>query len=133
MLTVLHIDDDPGFRLLLREIATEQGEAGGLQWLEASGVQEALAHHAAARPDLIFLDNRLGLEDGVQLLPRVVEAFCCPVWLLSGVLTDRLEEQARRGGAAGIATKDELLEAPTRLASLLRGAATTASGSASRS
>ena len=124
MLTVLHIDDDPEIRFLLRELVAEQPNAADFRWLEASQVEEALALYGAAQPDLILLDNRMGYEEGVAALPRLRSVFPCPVWMLSSVFNDRVAEQARAAGAAGVATKDEVLGAPGRLASfLLRAAA----------
>jgi DNA-binding NarL/FixJ family response regulator len=129
MLTVLHIDDDPEVRFLLRELVAEQPNAADFRWLEASQVEEALALHGDAQPDLILLDNRLGYEEGVAVLPRLRSAFPCPVWMLSSAFSDRLTEQAQAAGAAGVATKDEVLGAPSRLASfLLRAAAVSAHG-----
>jgi CheY-like chemotaxis protein len=129
MLTVLHIDDDPEIRFLLRELVAEQPNAADFRWLEASQVEEALALHGAAQPDLILLDNRMGYEEGVAALPRLRSAFSCPVWMLSSAFNDRLSEQARAAGAAGVATKDEVLGKPGRLASFLfRAAAVSARG-----
>jgi DNA-binding NarL/FixJ family response regulator len=125
VLTVLHIDDDPEIRFLLRELVAEQPNAADFCWLEASQVEEALALHGAAQPDLILLDNRMGYEEGVAALPRLRSVFACPVWMLSSVFNDRVAERARAAGAAGVATKDEVLGEPSRLASfLLRAAAT---------
>ena len=123
MLTVLHIDDDPEVRFLLRELVAEQPNAADFRWLEASQVEEALALHGAAQPDLILLDNRLGYEEGVAVLPSLRSVFPCPVWMLSSVFNDRLIEQARAAGAAGVATKDEVLGEPSQLASFLFRAA----------
>ena len=133
MLTVLHIDDDLEVRFLLRELVAEQPNAPDFRWLEASHVEEALTLHGAAQPDLILLDNRLGYEEGIAVLPRLRSAFRCPIWILSSAFSDRLTEQARAAGAAGVATKDEVLGEPGRLASFLHRAAAVSARGASES
>jgi CheY-like chemotaxis protein len=116
-LTVLHIDDDPDFRFLVRELAAAAGLS--IQWLEASTGEEALTGYTAARPHLVLLDNRLGPADGVQWLPRLRAAWLCPIWLLTGIPEAGLAERAGAAGAAGLLAKDDLLGQPRLLVSLL--------------
>ena len=117
MITVLHIDDDPDTRLLVRELLVEPGEAFRL--LEAGGVAEAVAQYANMRPDTILLDNRMGLETGLDLVPRIQQVWDCPVWILTGFSPEALQDRWGKYGAAGIIAKDELLTDGTRLKELL--------------
>ena len=122
-LSILHIDDDADTRLLLRELLKEAERARGRQleihWLEAAGVEEAVARFQAAPLDAILLDNRLGPHSGAELLPRVRRIWNCPVWILTGLCTDTLRAQSRELGAAGVIGKDEVLHSGTDLRSFL--------------
>ncbi len=110
--TILHIDDDPDVRLLVRELA-EVGPGGEsqIQVLDAPGVEEAIARYNGRRPDMILLDNRLGASSGLELLPRLRQVWSCPVWILSGFSGDLLRQRAEQCGAAGVISKDDLFEA----------------------
>ena len=63
-ITVLIIDDDEGFRTVLRGML--QGEAG--QIFEARGGVEGLSLMRNTRPDLVFLDLRMPDLDGTSVL-----------------------------------------------------------------
>jgi len=123
--TILHIDDDAGLRFLMREVAEEgaRPQASPIRWLEAGGVSEAVERYRTERPDLVLLDNRLRGAEGVDLLSQVRAAWGCPVWILTGAPDEALERRAVAGGAAGVASKDELLEDPARLRGFLQAAA----------
>ena len=120
-LTVLHIDDDPDVRLLVRELARP---APQIQVLDAPGVEEAIARYSGLEPDTILLDNRLGASSGLELLPRIRQIWSCPVWILSGFSRDLLHERAAQCGAAGVISKDELLEDAAHFQVILHRAAT---------
>lgn len=112
ILKILHIDDDPDTRFLIRELmheAGEQDEDVGIEWLEAGDVAEALEKWGQATLDGLFVDNRLGAREGVEDIQRLRSIWCCPIWVLTGVPEKRLEERATRNGAAGLLAKDELL------------------------
>jgi DNA-binding NtrC family response regulator len=69
--TILVIDDEENIRRLYRD---ELGEAG-YQVVTAAGWEEARALLAAAAPDLVTLDIRLGEgPDGIEILRRIKEA-----------------------------------------------------------
>ncbi len=111
-LTLLHIDDDSATVLLLRDLLSESDPSSGrirVNFLAAASVEEAVRRFASERPAAVLLDNRLGGVDGVDLLPQVKGTWHCPVWILTGLTTDRLEAQAAASGAAGVIAKDQLL------------------------
>ncbi len=115
VLTILHIDDDSDTRFLLRELISESpkpesGEHAEICWLDASGVEEAVAQFAGAPLDAILLDIRLAGENGVELLPRIRQVWDCKVWILTGFLHERLHDESLQRGAAGVIGKDELLK-----------------------
>ncbi len=120
--TLLYIDDDPATRFLLQRLFEERETTGGepeIEWLEASSVEEAVFRYGTEQPDTILLDNRLGADDGVDLLPQVHKTWRCPVWILTGACGPELMERAVRAGAAGIIEKGEVTENPGRLCALL--------------
>ena len=119
---VLHIDDDPDTRLLLRELLAEVQQPDDdpqFRWLEASDVEEALEQGGAAGVDVVLLDNRLGAREGVDQIPRLRAAWHCPVWVLTGVPDRQLEERTARQGGEGLLAKDEVMLDGPRLRSWL--------------
>ena len=117
--TVLHIDDDPDIRLLLRELAADarrvQQSDLGIRWLETGSVAEAVAEYAGVRLDMVLLDNYLGGPSGVELLPSIFQIWKCPVWILTGSSDAVIHERSRERGAAGVISKDQLLKNAERL------------------
>ena len=118
--TVLHIDDDPDTRLLVRELA----QGLDLRWLEAGAAEEALRRYANETIDLILLDHRLGPESGAQLLPRLKGAWSCPIWLLTGLPPEALAQEVSLTEAAGVISKDLLLRGAPELQRILTMAGT---------
>ena len=107
---VLHIDDDADTRLLFREILSEQMDGLGVRWLEAAGIDEAVARHSTENVALVLLDHRLGVDQGLDLIARIKNQWGCPVWMLTGLSPEAIEERAKLCGAAGVLRKDELIE-----------------------
>ena len=121
-LTILHIDDDPDARLLLRELLLAEGPSDDRQdirWLEASSVEEAVARYRDLQPDSILLDHLLGRESGVELVPGIQRVWKCPVWLLTGFSLEALRGRPKQYGAAGVIPKDELLNQGSQLRAFL--------------
>jgi two-component system cell cycle response regulator DivK len=67
--TILHIEDDPGTRLLVRRIL----EARGYRVFEASDGSSGLRAAREADPDLVLLDITLPEMDGYALAERLRE------------------------------------------------------------
>lgn len=121
--TVLHIDDDPDTRFLLRELAADAQQIWAsdmqIRWLESGGVEDAVAQFASVRPDVILLDHRLSGENGIELLPRILQVWKCQVWILTGFSHASVYERSREQGAAGVISKDELLQNAEQLQAFL--------------
>jgi len=112
ILKILHIDDDPDTRFLMRELLEEAqmpDEQVEIEWLEAGDVAQALAKWGQTSLDGVFLDNRLGAREGVEEIPRLRGTWSCPIWVVTGLPEKLLQERAVRNGAAGLLAKDELL------------------------
>ena len=112
ILKILHIDDDPDTRFLMRELLEEAqmpDEQVEIEWLEAGDVAQALAKWGQTSLDGVFLDNRLGAREGVEEIPRLRSTWSCPIWVVTGLPEKLLQERAVRNGAAGLLAKDELL------------------------
>jgi CheY-like chemotaxis protein len=123
--TVLHIDDDPDIRLLLRELAADAGRLptseAQIRWLEAGSLNEAVTQFAGSQPGVILLDNRLSGKSGIELLPNIFQIWKCPVWVVTGLPEAGMQEHSRERGAAGVISKDELQSAE-QLRAFLAGA-----------
>jgi len=117
--TVLHIDDDPAARLLLREFAEDAGRALAgevhIRWLDSGFLEEAVAQLRGLTPDTILLDNRLNGEQGLELLPKIRRVWNCPVWIVTGLPDASLHERCQNEGAAGLIAKDEIMQTAEQL------------------
>lgn len=69
-LKALIVDDEPNIRRTLRACL----EALDAEVREAASAGEAAAEAPRFEPELVFLDLRLGPADGLELLPRLIEA-----------------------------------------------------------
>jgi len=100
----LVLDDHPAFRMGLRAIVAARWKSAEVR--EASTLSEARRILETGGADLAVLDQSLGSERGVDLVPDLV-AKGCRVVVLS-MLADRLAMvQARRWGAVGWILKSE--------------------------
>lgn len=87
METILLVEDERELaRVIVREL-----EANGYRVLHAADGVQALAMHAARRPDLVILDWMLPGLDGLEVLRRIRQTSTVPVLML----TARREEMDR--------------------------------------
>jgi CheY-like chemotaxis protein len=117
-LRILHIDDDPDTRFLMRELLREAQQPDDeveIEWLDAGAVAEALEKWGQSTLDALFVDNRLGAREGVEDIGRLQSVWSCPIWVVTGVPDRLLQERAVRNGAAGVLAKDDLLADGRRL------------------
>ncbi len=103
--TLFVIDDHPilreGIRMLL-EASGDLKVAGSSA--TASGALAALRERP---PDVVLLDIDLGAEDGLEWLPRIVEAVPETKVLILTALRDRArDEEALQRGARGLVLRD---------------------------
>jgi two-component system response regulator FimZ (fimbrial Z protein) len=100
----LILDDHPAFRMGVRAIVSSRWKNAEIR--EASTVQEVCRILETGAVDLAILDQSVGSERGIDLVPDLV-AKGCRVVVLS-MSSDRLAMvQARRWGALGWIRKDE--------------------------
>lgn len=80
---ILYVDDDPDYRLALRQLV----EANGMAMVEAADSEEGLRLCKEAEPDLVILDLMMEeVDSGVSLLRRLrAEGVAAPVFLLSSM------------------------------------------------
>lgn len=90
---LLIVDDQPGIRLLLTDVFTEEG----YQIETAKTGQEAIEKMLAQTFDLILLDYRLPILDGKQVMQKMKQAqLDVPVILMSGLI-EEIDKTLDRG------------------------------------
>ncbi|OZM71379.1 DNA-binding response regulator [Amycolatopsis antarctica] len=118
MITVMLVDDQElmrvGFRMVLG--AQEDVEIVG----EAADGAEAVALAERLRPDVVLMDVRMPVLDGVEATKRIVDAGTARVLVMTTFDLDSYVYAALRGGASGFLLKDT---PPAHLVSALRSVA----------
>ncbi len=105
MIRVLLVDDQQLVRAGLRMIVESDTEFTVVG--EASNGQEAIDTVARSRPDVILMDIRMPVLDGVEATRRISgQADAPPVLILTTFDTDDLVFAALRAGASGFVLKD---------------------------
>lgn len=90
--TVMVVDDQPGIRLLFKEIVTQDGYL----YKSAENGREALNIIEFEKPDLLIVDYNLPIMNGSQLLQFLEDkGINVPTILMSG-LPEKLEEDRAR-------------------------------------
>jgi DNA-binding NarL/FixJ family response regulator len=114
--TVLIVDDDPGFRAIARAVL---GDGGYAVVGEAADAQAAVAATQRVRPDCVLLDVELGDADGFAVAQTLANGGDGPaVVLTSGRDRRDLEPLIRASAAPGFIAKEEL--SPAALGEFLR-------------
>ncbi|MDB4968777.1 MAG: DNA-binding response regulator, LuxR family [Myxococcales bacterium] len=102
---VLLVDDQSLFRSGLRTLLSTQPEIEVVG--EASNGQEALAVAAQTRPDVVLMDLKMAVFDGVSATRRLrVQLPQCRVVALTTFEDDELVFEVLRAGAVGYLLKD---------------------------
>ena len=81
------VEDDP---VMLRMVG-DYVEQHNMCAVPASGRQEMVDHFAAAEPDLVVLDLRLGQEDGFDLLREIRSRSDVPIIITTGDRRDEID------------------------------------------
>jgi signal transduction histidine kinase len=105
---VLLIDDDEDDYLMFRDLLSElRGKKFGIEWASSFDAgKEALAKRAH---DVCFLDYRLGVKTGLDLLKEALEDHCqIPMILLTGYGEPEVDIEAMKVGAADYLVKDQI-------------------------
>ncbi|HUW66163.1 MAG TPA: response regulator [Spirochaetia bacterium] len=69
VLDILVVDDQPGVRQLINVLGREEGHRMHM----ATNGQEAVEAAGAIQPDLVFMDVRMPVMDGLEALPLIRE------------------------------------------------------------
>jgi two-component system OmpR family response regulator len=78
--TVLVVDDDPTLQTMILDYFVDNN----IQTLLASGREEMLRQLSAQEVDVVILDLRLGLDDGLDALRELRSSFDVPVIIVTG-------------------------------------------------
>jgi two-component system nitrogen regulation response regulator GlnG len=98
MFKLLVVDDEPGIRFGVGQVFAPEPDE--VVVLEAASGDEAVAMLRAESPDVILLDIRLGLQDGLQVFDRLREVDPrCVVIFITGHGTAETAIEAMRKGA----------------------------------
>jgi CheY-like chemotaxis protein len=85
--TVLVVDDDPTLQRMILDYFVDNN----IQTLLASGREEMLRQLSARKVNVVILDLRLGLEDGLDALRELRSSFDVPVIILTGHRRDEID------------------------------------------
>lgn len=111
-LRLLIVEDEPGNRLLLRKLI----EPLGFEFREASNGREAIEIFEKWRPDLIWMDIRMPVMDGLEAARRIKDADVAKKTKIVAVTAHALKEERREIMAAGF---DDFIRKPYHYAEIL--------------
>ena len=103
------IEDHPIVRAGLRMLL--ENHPGMEVVSEAASATEALAAAKGERPDIILLDLELGVESGLDALPKLLSTFApARILILTATPDTEKHQQAIGSGASGIVLKEQTPE-----------------------
>src|ERR1700722_15276274 len=85
--TVLVVDDDPTLQTMISDYFVDNN----IKTLLASGRKEMLRELSAQEVDVVILDLRLGLEDGLDVLRELRSSSDVPVIVVTGHRRDEID------------------------------------------
>jgi DNA-binding NarL/FixJ family response regulator len=105
MIRVLLVDDQPLVRAGLRTLLDEEADIEVVG--DAANGEEGIAAVAALSPDVVLMDIRMPVLDGLEATRRVTAAGCqARIVILTTFDLDEYVFQALRAGASGFLLKD---------------------------
>lgn len=115
---VLVVDDEADFRKLMKFWLESKGYSVGV----ASGGQEAVKMAEENAPDIIFMDLRMPVMDGLEAIIKIREFNkTVPIIIISAYVNDQKAKLAMPYGISGIFNKSkDFKEGLTLLESALR-------------
>ena len=118
-LRLLHIDDEPRVRQLVRELVTDELEAG-CEFSEGGRGQDAEALYEQHRPDVVLMDYEMEDLDGLSAMSGLIDHFpeARVIFLTLHDLPD-IRHAAEEAGAIAFLSKSEITDLPELLATLL--------------
>jgi DNA-binding response OmpR family regulator len=118
--TILVIDDDPAVLDFLTQRLAAEGFTVSTAASGRDGINQALIH----RPDLILLDLRMPVQDGVticKVLRANTKTHHVPIIVITGVLLPSQLEEARNSGVDDFAFKPiDLTDLLIRIRAMLK-------------
>ena len=116
LVKVLIVDDNPGVRRLLRRMIFDTASS----IYECSDGSDALAAYADQRPDIVLMDIRMTKMDGLAATRQIREFYPeARVVMVTDYEDDDLRKAASEAGACGYALKQNLIELPEILRSVI--------------
>ncbi|MEV4311119.1 response regulator transcription factor [Actinocrispum sp. NPDC049592] len=107
MIRVLLVDDQPLLRLGFRAVLDQEPDITVVG--EADNGQQAVRMVPGARPDVVLMDIRMPVMDGIEATRRIVSSgSAARVLVLTTFDLDEYVFAALRHGAAGFLSKDAL-------------------------
>jgi CheY-like chemotaxis protein len=107
MTRLLIVDDSASMRGLMKSMVA--GMTTAIH--ECSDGVEALASYERFHPDLVFMDVEMAEMDGLTATRQIVAAHPeARIVIVTKYGTERLREAARRAGACGFVSKENLME-----------------------
>jgi CheY-like chemotaxis protein len=85
--TVLVVDDDPTLQTMILDYFVDNN----IQTLLASGREEMLRQLSTQEVNVVILDLRLGVEDGLDALRELRSSFDVPVIIITGHRRDEID------------------------------------------
>ena len=107
-LRVLIVEDETLVGMGLRNDLERVGHTVVAQ---AASADEARRLYAEKQPGLVFMDIRLGNDDGIALAAELLQARRCPMIILSAYSEQQLIERAGQAGVFGYLIKPVSVEA----------------------
>jgi CheY-like chemotaxis protein len=104
---ILIAEDEKNVRLLLKELMEPFSDS----IIECPDGSEAVTRYAEHRPDLVLMDIRMPVMDGLEATERIMKMDrTARVLIVTEYNQAQYRERARRLGVAGYFLKDNLLE-----------------------
>lgn len=99
---VVVCEDEGVTQLQIRRILTR---AGAVVVGAAGNGEEAVATILRERPDLVIMDVRMPLLDGIAATRRIREVYPVCILIVTAYASEETQEQARLAGASGYLVK----------------------------
>lgn len=106
LIRILLVDDHPTLLWGLERLIATESEHMTVVGSTTTGA-EALVLAQDAKPDVISLDLYLGAENGIDLIPALLERSSARILVLTGLTEPSVRDRAVLAGARGIVGKDE--------------------------
>lgn len=115
-LRILIVEDNPAIRRLLRK--TVSAVASVVQ--DCSDGEQALSAYHAMRPDIVLMDIRMPVLDGLEATRRITASHpSARIVIVTDYDDADLRNAATDAGACGYILKEDMADIPAQLATIL--------------